>query len=164
MAKLISLCLSSSSRGPCSGNCVEQGCCASARRLFTCVKGREAWFNTGLANTSWESRNLSEDRHGVLVLGAEWKTIPALKNRWVALLLIVKPHQGFSVSARGLFTWGEKAQAWFKTIKERKAWDTRNLEQIALMAAPDAMLREVGENLLRLMAARPAVLERPSWC
>ena len=164
MTKLISLSLSSSLRCPCSGSCVEQDCAASARRLFTCMRGREAWFDTGLANTSWENRNLRDDRHGVLVLGAEWKTIPALKDRWVAILLIVKPHQGFSVSARGLFTWGEKAQAWFKTIKERKAWDTRNLEQIALMAAPDAMLREVEENLMRLMAAKPAVSERPSWC
>ena len=128
------------------------------------MRGREAWFDTGLANTSWENRNLRDDRHGVLVLGAEWKTIPALKNRWVAILLIVKPHQGFSVSARGLFTWGEKAQAWFKAIKERKARYTRNLEQIALVAAPEAMLREVEENLLKLMAAKPAVSERPSWC
>ena len=109
--------------------CVEQDFSASARRLFTCEKGREAKFETDLAGISWGNRNLRGVEPRVLFLGADLV---------VALLLTVTSPQGFSASARRLFTWGIKAQAWFKASKRHKPWDTRNLKPLSA-AVPEVV-------------------------
>ena len=100
--------------------CVEQDFSASARRLFTCEKGREAKFETDLAGISWGNRNLRGVEPRVLLLGA------------------VTSPQVFSASARRLFTWGIKAQAWFKASKRHKPWDTRNLKPLSA-AVPEVV-------------------------
>ena len=102
--------------------CVEQDFAASALRLFTCEKGRDPRFETDLAGISWEARNLCGVEPRVLLLGAE---------SVVALLLAVTSPQGFSASARRLFTWGKKAQAWLKTSQRHKPRDTRNLKPLS---------------------------------
>ena len=109
--------------------CVEQDFAASALRLFTCEKEGEAWFETDLAGISWEYRNLRgvEPRH--LLLGVV---------SVVTLLLTVTFPQVFSASARRPFTWGMKAQAWFKTRKRHKPWDTRNLKPLSA-AVPEVV-------------------------
>ena len=109
--------------------CVEQDFAASALRLFTCEKGREARFETDLAVISWEDRNLCGVEPRALLLGADLG---------VALLLAVRHPQGFSASARRLFTWGKKAQAWLKTSKRHKPWDTRNLKPLST-AVPEVV-------------------------
>ena len=75
-----------------------------------------------MAGKSWEARNLCGVEHRVLLLGAE---------SVVALLLTVTSPQVFSASALRLFTWGKKAQAWLKTSKRHKPWDTRNLKPLS---------------------------------
>ena len=109
--------------------CVEQDFSASARGLFTCKKGREARFETDLAGISWENRNLRGVEPLVLFLGAD---------SVVALLLTVTFPQVFSASTRRLFTWGRRAQAWFKTSKRHKPWDTRNLKPLSA-AVPEVV-------------------------
>ena len=109
--------------------CVEQDFAASALRLFTCEKEREAWFETDLAGISWEDRNLCGVETRALLLGA---------GPVVALLLTVTSPQVISASARRLFTWGMKAQAWFKTSKKHKPWDTRNLKPLSA-AVPEVV-------------------------
>ena len=102
--------------------CVEQDFSASAQRLFTCEKGREARFETNLAVISWEDRNLCGVEPRALLLGADLG---------VALLLAVRYPQVFSASARRLFTWGKKAQAWLNTSQRHKPRDTRNLKPLS---------------------------------
>ena len=109
--------------------CVEQDFSASAQRLFTCEKGREARFETNLAVISWEDRNLCGVEHRTSLLGADLG---------VTLLLAVRYPQVFSASARRLFTWGKKAQAWFITSKRHKPWDTRNLKPLSA-AVPEVV-------------------------
>ena len=109
--------------------CVEQDFAASALRLFTCEKEGEAWFETDLAGISWEYRNLRGVEPRALLLGVV---------SVVALLLTVTFPQVFSASARRPFTWGMKAQAWFKTRKRHKPWDTRNLKPLSA-AVPEVV-------------------------
>ena len=78
----------------------------------------------GLRRFCPKALHLRDDRRGVFVLGAKSKAIPALKNHWLAILLVAMSRQGFSASARGLFTWEEKAQAWFNTREESIPCDT----------------------------------------
>ena len=82
-----------------------------------------------MAGISWENRNLRGVEPLVLLLGAD---------SVVALLLTVTFPQVFSASARRPFTWGMKAQAWFKTRKRHKPWDTRNLKPLSA-AVPEVV-------------------------
>ena len=82
-----------------------------------------------MASISWEARNLCGVEPKVLLLGTE---------SVVALLKTVTSPQGFSASARRLFTWGIKAQAWFKASKRHKPWDTKNLKPLSA-AVPEVV-------------------------
>ena len=52
----------------------------------------------GLRRLCPKALYLRDDRRGVFVLGVESKAIPALKNHWLAILLVAMSRQGFSAS------------------------------------------------------------------